>query len=90
VWTHDDRAKALAYLADQNAHHASCGQRMSDWQDDKGVELRNPPFESNGARSPERGRTIRTGSTPAFVTSPMRVRRSQEKRASTSVSEREP
>lgn len=45
LWTHDDRAKALAWQADQAAHCGQCGQRQSDWRDDEGVQLRTPPFE---------------------------------------------
>lgn len=45
MWTTDDRAKALAYIVDIDAHCPSCRQRRSEWEDESGKELRDPPFE---------------------------------------------
>ncbi len=45
TWTDDDRAKALAWQADRADHCSGCGQRQSDWRDEKGKELVDPPFE---------------------------------------------
>lgn len=41
----EDRAKLLALWAWQAEHCPSCGQRRSEWYDENGIELRDPPFE---------------------------------------------
>ncbi len=44
-WHDTDQTKAIAYerwLAD---HCRACGQRQSEWRDEKGKELLDPPFE---------------------------------------------
>ena len=45
LWTDDDRRKALEWAADKADHCSSCHQRRSDWLDENGKELRDPPFE---------------------------------------------
>jgi hypothetical protein len=44
-WLDSDRQKVLERQADLRDHCGSCGQRRSDWLDEKGKELRDPPFE---------------------------------------------
>lgn len=45
MWLDDDRAKAMAWRADQAEIHGRCGQRRSDWLGPDGQELKYPPFE---------------------------------------------
>jgi hypothetical protein len=44
-WLDTDRQKVLERQADLRDHCGSCGQRRSDWLDERGKELRDPPFE---------------------------------------------
>ncbi len=44
-WSDEDRRKALEWQADKKDHCGSCGQRRSDWLDENGKELMDPPFE---------------------------------------------
>ena len=41
----EDLAKLHALWSWQREHCPSCNQRRTDWVDDDGVELRDPPFE---------------------------------------------
>ncbi len=45
LWLDEDRRKAMEWQADRRDHCGQCGQRRSDWLDEKGMELREPPFE---------------------------------------------
>lgn len=45
MWLDEDRRKAMEWQADGRDHCGQCGQRRSDWLDEKGMELRDPPFE---------------------------------------------
>jgi hypothetical protein len=44
-WLDSDRQKVLEWQADRRDHCGSCGQRRSEWLDERGKELRDPPFE---------------------------------------------
>lgn len=44
-WGDIDQAKAIAYERWLSDHCHACGQRRSDWHDENGKELRDPPFE---------------------------------------------
>lgn len=41
----EDRAKLHALWAWRSEHCPSCQQRRSEWLDDDGKELRDPPYE---------------------------------------------
>ncbi len=44
-WSDEDRRKALEWQADKSDHCGQCGQRRSDWFDESGKEMMDPPFE---------------------------------------------
>ncbi len=45
LWLDEDRRKVMEWQADRRDHCGTCGQRQSEWRDENGVELLNPPFE---------------------------------------------
>lgn len=48
-WPEIDQAKAIAYEMlveeEQRDVHGPCGQRMSEWHDEHGKQLKDPPFD---------------------------------------------
>lgn len=45
AWEPLDQAKAMAWQLQENERCRECGQLHSDWHDDLGRPLRDPPFQ---------------------------------------------
>lgn len=48
----EDRAELHALWAWRSEHCGRCGQRRADWHDERGIQLRDPPFEVRAVECP--------------------------------------